>query len=286
MRFYKAKIILTTSFLVVNLINTTANAVQLGQRCAVVGATFLQDGRLYTCLSNKTWGRGILQAAPEVVTPIPIPLVAPPTPEVVAPTPTPVVVAPTPTPVLAAPVLAAPTPTNTMTDKNGNTLVAPKDISIRCKSMSTKYDITNVTGPNPKCPLNYRLLSPNDPEYNGPIGGVISTTPVVSPTPTPDSVGTALIPEYVWCVQSSTGRSVRSVTPYKPSCPKGYTARDYYGIPTEEVIKLGEPNPSPSPLITKVKVCYKPTDTKRVNGVKVLKQSVTGEQPKCPAGYK
>jgi len=304
MRFYKAKIILTTSFLVVNLINTTANAVQLGQRCAVVGATFLQDGRLYTCLSNKTWGRGILQAAPEVVTPIPIPLVAPPTPEVVAPTPTPVVVAPTPTPVVVAPtptpvvvtptpvvvtptpVLAAPTPTNTMTDKNGNTLVAPKDISIRCKSMSTKYDITNVTGPNPKCPLNYRLLSPNDPEYNGPIGGVISTTPVVSPTPAPDSVGTALIPEYVWCVQSSTGRSVRSVTPYKPSCPKGYTARDYYGIPTEEVIKLGEPNPSPSPLITKVKVCYKPTDTKRVNGVKVLKQSVTGEQPKCPAGYK
>ena len=173
-----------------------------------------------------------------------------------------------------------------MTDKNGNTLVAPKDISIRCKSMSSNYDITNVTGPNPKCPLNYRLLLPNDPEYNGPIGGVTSTTPVVSPAPTPNSVGTAPIPEYVWCVHSLTGRSVRSVTPYKPSCPKGYTARDYYGIPTSEVIKLGEPKPSPSPLIRTVKVCYKSTDKKRVNGVTVFRESVTGEQPNCPAGYK
>jgi len=350
MRFYKAKIILTTSFLVVNLINTTANAVELGQRCAVVGATVLQDGRLYTCLSNKTWNRGMLQAAPapEVITPIPVvapptpvvvtptptvvtptpavvtpsptravvtpsptpavvtqsPVVATPTPAVVTPSPTRAVVTPSPTPAVVTPsptpavvtqspvvatptpAVVTPTPTNTMTDKNGNTLVAPKDISIRCKSMSSNYDITNVTGPNPKCPLNYRLLLPNDPEYNGPIGGVTSTTPVVSPAPTPNSVGTAPIPEYVWCVHSLTGRSVRSVTPYKPSCPKGYTARDYYGIPTSEVIKLGEPKPSPSPLIRTVKVCYKSTDKKRVNGVTVFRESVTGEQPNCPAGYK
>jgi hypothetical protein len=221
---------------------------------------------------------------PVVVTPTPV--VVTPTPVVVTPTPTPVVVTPTPVVVTPTPVVVTPTPTNTMTDKNGNTLVAPKDISIRCKSMSTKYAITNVTGPNPKCPLNYRLLLPNDPEYNGPIGGVTSTTPVVSPTPTPDSVGTAPIPEYVWCVQSSTGRSVRSVTPYKPSCPKGYTARDYYGIPTDQVITPGAAKPSPSPLIRTVKVCYKSTDIKRVNGVTVFRESVTGAQPICPAGYK
>ena len=173
-----------------------------------------------------------------------------------------------------------------MTDKNGNTLVAPKDISIRCKSKSTKYDITNVTGPNPKCPLNYRLLLPDDPEYNGPIGGVTSTTPVVSPTPTPDSVGTALIPEYIWCDHRLTGRSVRSVTPYKPSCPKDYFARDYYGVPTEETIKLGLPKASPAPQIMTVKTCYKPSDKNRVKGVTVRKESSDGSQPKCPAGYK
>jgi hypothetical protein len=274
MRFI-AKIILITSFLMVGLINTPVNAIQLGQKCSPVGLQIPYNGRLYTCLSNNTFDRGRLylpNPTPEVVTPTPV---------VATPTPTPVVATPTPTP-----VVATPTPTNTMTDKNGNTLVAPKDISIRCKSMSTKYAITNVTGPNPKCPLNYRLLLPNDPEYNGPIGGVTSTTPVVSPTPTPDSVGTAPIPEYVWCVQSSTGRSVRSVTPYKPSCPIGYTARDYYGIPTDQVITPGAAKPSPSPLIRTVKVCYKSTDKKRVNGVTVCRESVTGAQPICPAGYK
>jgi hypothetical protein len=199
--------------------------------------------------------------------------------QTVAPTPNPTV-APTPNPTVA------PTPTDAMTDKNGNTLVAPKDISIRCKSMSTKSNITNVTGPNPKCPLNYRLLLPDDPEYNGPIGGVTSSTPVVSPTPTPDSVGTAPMPEYIWCVHRLTGRSVRSSTPYKPSCPKDYLARDYYGIPTDQVITPGVRMPSPSPLIKTVKVCYKSTDKKRVNGVTVFRESVTGEQPKCPAGYK
>jgi hypothetical protein len=188
-----------------------------------------------------------------------------------------------PTPVVTAPT---PIPTNAMTDENGNTLVEPKVISIRCKSNSTKYDITNVTGPKPQCPTNYRLLLPDDPEYNGPIGGVTPATPSASPTPTPDLVGTASIPEYVWCVQSSTGRSVKSVTPYKPSCPKGYTARDYYRIPTEEVIKLGKPKASPSPLNITVKICYKSTDTKRINGIKVSTESVNGVQPKCPPGYK
>lgn len=191
-------------------------------------------------------------------------------------------VAPTPTQIPTV----APTPNNTMTDKYGNTLVVPKDISIRCKSTSTKSAITNVTSPNPKCPLGYRLLLPNDPEYNGPSGGVTSSTPYVSPTPTPDSVGTAPMPEYIWCVHRLTGRSVRSGTPYQPSCPKDYLARDYYGVPTDEVKALGMPQPSPYALITTVKVCYKTSDKNRTKGVTVRKESFDGSQPKCPAGYK
>jgi hypothetical protein len=190
-------------------------------------------------------------------------------------------VAPTPTP-----VVATPTSTTAITDKNGNTLVVPKDISIRCKSKSTKFDITNVTGPNPKCPLNYRLLLPDDPEYDGPIGGVTSTTPVGTPTPTLDSVGTAPMPEYIWCVHRLTGRSVRSGTPYKPSCPKDYFARDVYGVPTTEIAEPRLPKSSPAPKVITVKTCYKPSDKNRVNGVTVRKESFDGSQPKCPAGYR
>ena len=128
--------------------------------------------------------------------------------------------------------------------------------------------------------------SNNTGEITLAVGGVTSTTPVVSPTPTPDSVGTSLIPEYIWCDHRLNGRSVRSGTPYKPSCPKDFFARDYYGVPTEETIKLGLPKASPAPKVMTVKTCYKPSDKNRVNGVTVRKESSDGSQPKCPAGYK
>ena len=108
-------------------------------------------------------------------------------------------------------------------------------------------------------------------------------TPTVTPTPL---VSAAPVPKYITCVNFSTGRSVRSVTPYKPSCPKGYSAYNYIEVPTDEIVKPGLPKNSPAAQVIKVKTCYKPSDKNRTKGVTVRKESFDGSQPKCPAGYK
>jgi hypothetical protein len=79
---------------------------------------------------------------------------------------------------------------------------------------------------------------------------------------------------------------VKSVTPYKPSCPKGYSAYNYIEVPTDVIVKPGLPKASPAPQVITVKTCYKPSDKNRTKGVTVRKESFDGSQPKCPAGYK
>jgi hypothetical protein len=130
-----------------------------------------------------------------------------------------------------------------------------------------------------------------------PTPAVVTPTPtptpaVVTPTPTPvvvtptPLVSTAPIPKYITCVNLSTGRSVRSVTPYKPSCPKGYSAYNYIEVPTTVTVTPGLPKASPSSQVITVKTCYKPSDKNRIKGITVRKESFDGSQPKCPAGYK
>lgn len=110
-----------------------------------------------------------------------------------------------------------------------------------------------------------------------------TSRPTATPTPL---VSAAPIPKYITCVNPSTGRSVRSVTPYKPSCPKGYSAYNYIEVPTTEIVKPGLPKKSPAAQVITVKTCYKPSDKNRTKGVTVRKESFDGSEPKCPAGYK
>jgi len=168
------------------------------------------------------------------------------------PTPTPKVVTPTPTP-----AVVTPTPT-------------PKVV--------TPTPTPAVVTPTP----TPAVVTPT------PTPAVVTPTPtpaVVTPTPTP-LVRTEPVPKYITCVNLSTGRSVRSVTPYKPSCPKGYSAYNYIEVPTTVTVKPGLPGPSPFSQVVTVKTCYKPSDKNRTKGVTVRKESFDGSQPKCPAGYK